>query len=292
MDVDVLLKGLNEPDSENDLDELVKTLHVDAVFRVSGDSIATPLPASIGPLRTTYLPTGDQRPDFYIAEGSYKQLSSPPSVPPTPALSRTTTATSKGDVTLSSISALTHTKPRFYPVVALGGTFDHLHAGHKILLSMGAWIASEKLIVGVTSHELLTKKPNAHLLEPLDVRMENVRQFLHRFKKGVEPYIVELKDVYGPTGYDPNIQALVVSRETVPGAKQIADHRKAHNLPPLDLYVIDVISATSHNLDHDDVNWLKDAKLSSTFIRAWIAEQQANSASTENGIVSSKTENN
>ena len=40
--------------------------------------------------------------------------------------------------------------PPLYPVVALGGTFDHLHAGHKILLSMGAWIAQEKLIVGIT----------------------------------------------------------------------------------------------------------------------------------------------
>ena len=40
--------------------------------------------------------------------------------------------------------------PPLYPVVALGGTFDHLHAGHKILLSMGAWIAKEKLIIGVT----------------------------------------------------------------------------------------------------------------------------------------------
>lgn len=40
--------------------------------------------------------------------------------------------------------------PALYPVVALGGTFDHLHAGHKILLSMGAWIARRKLIVGIT----------------------------------------------------------------------------------------------------------------------------------------------
>ena len=40
--------------------------------------------------------------------------------------------------------------PMFYPVVALGGTFDHLHAGHKILLSLAAWIARDKLIVGVT----------------------------------------------------------------------------------------------------------------------------------------------
>jgi len=40
-------------------------------------------------------------------------------------------------------------RPR-YGIAAMGGTFDHLHAGHKILLSMAAWIAEEKLIVGVT----------------------------------------------------------------------------------------------------------------------------------------------
>ena len=40
--------------------------------------------------------------------------------------------------------------PLLFPVVASGGTFDHLHAGHKILLSMAAWIARDKLIVGVT----------------------------------------------------------------------------------------------------------------------------------------------
>ena len=37
-----------------------------------------------------------------------------------------------------------------YPVVALGGTFDHLHSGHKILLTMAASITSRELIVGVT----------------------------------------------------------------------------------------------------------------------------------------------
>lgn len=36
MDVDVLLKGLNEPDSESDIDTLITELQVDAVFRVSG----------------------------------------------------------------------------------------------------------------------------------------------------------------------------------------------------------------------------------------------------------------
>lgn len=44
--------------------------------------------------------------------------------------------------------------PPLFRVAALGGTFDHLHAGHKILLSMGAWVAREKLIVGITGARL------------------------------------------------------------------------------------------------------------------------------------------
>lgn len=47
-----------------------------------------------------------------------------------------------------------HTLPSDYPVTALGGTFDHLHAGHKILLSMAAYITSHKLIVGITGTDL------------------------------------------------------------------------------------------------------------------------------------------
>ncbi|KAF6763827.1 hypothetical protein DFP72DRAFT_873522 [Ephemerocybe angulata] len=281
-------KGRVLMDIDNDLDELVKDLNVEVVFRVSGDSIATPLPASIGAKRTAYLHAGGNIPDLAIAEGSYSSVLTPlapqtPFTPQTPSLSRSTTSSNiRHDVTdasfasISSLLTQTQTqKPKMYPVVALGGTFDHLHAGHKILLSMGAWIASEKLIVGVTSSSILSKKPNAELVEPLEVRMENVRKFLGRFKKGIEYYLTELTDVYGPTGYDPNVQALVVSRETISGAKEIAAHRASHNLPPLDLYVIDVISSTNHNLDHEDVGWLKDMKLSSTFIRSWIAERDA-----------------
>lgn len=37
-----------------------------------------------------------------------------------------------------------------YKYVAVGGTFDHLHAGHKILLAMSAWISEENVVCGVT----------------------------------------------------------------------------------------------------------------------------------------------
>jgi len=38
----------------------------------------------------------------------------------------------------------------FYPTIALGGTFDHLHNGHKILLTISAWLAAKKVICGVS----------------------------------------------------------------------------------------------------------------------------------------------
>ncbi|KAH8827021.1 hypothetical protein DL96DRAFT_1669731 [Flagelloscypha sp. PMI_526] len=161
-------------------------------------------------------------------------------------------------------------KPSTFPVVALGGTFDHLHAGHKILLSMGAWITETKLIVGLTDDALLVNKSNKHILESLSQRTSRIYSFLTMFKPSIQPDIVPISDVYGPTGWDPNVQGLVVSKETLSGAKAIATHRQKHNLPALETFVIDVISATSESLDHANVEELKEAKMSSTYIREWI----------------------
>ncbi|KAF9014089.1 Nucleotidylyl transferase [Cyathus striatus] len=225
MDVDVLLKGLNE-----DLDDRLG-VGMDLVYRVSGDCCPVPLPKSAIHLRQSYLPAGELHPDL-----------NPP-------------------------------QPGSYPVVALGGTFDHLHAGHKILLSMAAWITSEKMIVGMTDDALLQNKSNKHVLEKLPVRTARVRGFLEFFKPGITYDIVPINDVYGPTGWDPNIQALVVSKETLSGAAAIAEHRAKNSLPPLQTFIIDVISSTDANLDHEDAEWLKSAKLSSTFIRQWIVDR-------------------
>ena len=138
--------------------------------------------------------------------------------------------------TIPGSPTLPGSDPSTYPVVALGGTFDHLHAGHKILLSMAAWIADEKVIVGVTGpfsvrHEetvqlsgcaddaLLTKKDNRDVLESLPERIQGVRRFMELFKPSLVYEIVPINDVYGPTATDPNIQALVVSKETASGGK-------------------------------------------------------------------------
>ncbi|KAI0093967.1 hypothetical protein BDY19DRAFT_288957 [Irpex rosettiformis] len=165
--------------------------------------------------------------------------------------------------------------PLLFPVVASGGTFDHLHAGHKILLSMAAWIARDKLIVGVTDDSLLVNKANKHVLQPLSDRISITRTFLELFKPELEYYIVPITDVAGPTGWDPDVQALVVSKETLGGAAAIKKIREEKGFAPLKTFVIDVISHTEASVDSEDAEALRKTKMSSTFIREWIVKQKS-----------------
>jgi len=98
-----------------------------------------------------------------------------------------------------------------------------------------------------------------------------VQRFCRLFRPAVQCEVVSIVDVAGPTGWDAEIKALVVSKETIAGADAIAKIRKEKSLPPLAVHVIDVISADSHDVLDED---LKNTKLSSTQIRKWLAEQK------------------
>lgn len=47
---------------------------------------------------------------------------------------------------------------KIYPNVVLGGTFDRLHVGHKILLTEAVVRCGRKLTVGVTDHSMIHGK--------------------------------------------------------------------------------------------------------------------------------------
>lgn len=73
--------------------------------------------------------------------------------------------------------------------IAVGGTFDHLHIGHKLLLTATALLAEPKgsrwnlsqamfLTIGISGDDLLTKKRFAEELENWDTRQQKVADFL------------------------------------------------------------------------------------------------------------------
>ncbi|QLL30223.1 hypothetical protein HG536_0A00400 [Torulaspora globosa] len=151
-----------------------------------------------------------------------------------------------------------------YKVSALGGTFDHIHDGHKILLTVAAFLTSERLIVGVTDEELLVKKKYREYLESFDKRAKNVQQFLHLLKPNLDTQIVPIKDVCGPTGTVPEIECLVVSRETVAGGEFVNKTRLAKGLSKLDISVVNVLGGNEQD------GWKE--KLSSTELRKMLMQ--------------------
>lgn len=79
------------------------------------------------------------------------------------------------------------TKTSAHQVVAVGGTFDHLHAGHKLLLTATALLLqpdsvsskqNRRLIVGITGDELLKNKKYAEYLGTWEQRQDSVVSFL------------------------------------------------------------------------------------------------------------------
>ena len=58
-----------------------------------------------------------------------------------------------------------------YEIACIGGTFDHMHLGHRLLLSQACLVTKTTLHVGVTSDALLTKKAYGQYIESYESRV-------------------------------------------------------------------------------------------------------------------------
>nr|CAG4648006.1 EOG090X0864 [Moina brachiata] len=131
-----------------------------------------------------------------------------------------------------------------YQHVVMGGTFDRLHAGHKILLSAAVLRTEKSLTIGVTDGEMIHTKKLWELIEPCETRIQKLREFLVDIEPRLEYRIVPIRDPYGPTAYDPDLQLIVVSEETLVGGLKVNELRKQKGLSILDVHPISLIDDT------------------------------------------------
>ena len=126
--------------------------------------------------------------------------------------------------------------------VALGGTFDPIHPGHKLLLKT-AFQVSSHVVIGLTTEALLKHKKFRHLIHTYEDREKNLSEFLqNHLKISTEQFsIVPLIDPYGPTISDPRIQALICSQETYVTGQKINKIREKHKISPLILVVVPLL---------------------------------------------------
>lgn len=127
-----------------------------------------------------------------------------------------------------------------YGKVAVGGTFDKFHDGHKKLLST-AFDIGDKIEIGVTSDEFGGLKGD---IDSCEVRMKNLKSF---FSDKTNFVVVPLNDPYGTTIFDADFEAIVVSEETEPTAVKINEIRVSKDMKPIDIVVVSFVLAYDGN---------------------------------------------
>ena len=127
-------------------------------------------------------------------------------------------------------------------LVAVGGTFDEFHKGHRALL-LKAFEVGEHVLVGVSADNLVQRMLKPHKVATYDVRVEELKGFLRRQGLLERTTIVPLHDSYGVTLTSERLEGLVVSRETENRAAEINEKRKAKGLRSLEIFVIEMVPA-------------------------------------------------
>jgi pantetheine-phosphate adenylyltransferase len=129
--------------------------------------------------------------------------------------------------------------------VAVGGTFDELHKGHRSLLAK-AFEMSERVFIGVCTDDFVKRLNKGHITASYEDRLAELRAYLS--VQGVldRAKIVPLNDPYGITLSKGCVEALVVSKETEPIALNINEKRKDLGFTPLQIVVIDMVPSENH----------------------------------------------
>ena len=129
-----------------------------------------------------------------------------------------------------------------YKYVGLGGSFDHLHEGHKELLKC-AFKIGEKVGIALTTNELHSGKTDQEFIESFEIRKRNLKKFIIEIlRKEVHQFeIMPLNDPFGIAITDKSLQAHVSSMETYEVAFKINQIRLERGLKPLTIIIIPLV---------------------------------------------------
>jgi len=130
--------------------------------------------------------------------------------------------------------------------VAVGGTFDELHRGHKALLDM-AFEVGDIVVIGLSSDTFVLKMGKPHKTASYDERRKELQNFLTDSNLTRRAEIVTLDDPFGSTMTSEGLEALVVSKETLKTAEKINEERQKTGLSPLKLVIVNMVPAENNS---------------------------------------------
>ena len=130
-----------------------------------------------------------------------------------------------------------------FHLVATGGTFDEMHAGHLALLSK-AFELAKSVIIGVASDEFAIKrKGKNNINHRYEERVTNLRNAIRENFGEVTYQISKLDNDYGPVILSEDVDALVASTETAKKGDEINRIRRTKGLAPIAVITVDLVRA-------------------------------------------------
>lgn len=127
--------------------------------------------------------------------------------------------------------------------VAVGGTFDPLHDGHKALLAKAFEIGDE-VVIGLTSDEMV--KGKIVPLKDYEIRKQNLCEYVESTYSAastrIRTRIIKLHDSFGPT-ISQDFDYLVVSPETITNAGKINEIRREKGMQAIKVVLVDFVLA-------------------------------------------------
>ena len=132
-----------------------------------------------------------------------------------------------------------------FNLVALGGTFDIIHAGHLALLEKG-FLISNKVIIGLTSDEFANQN-SKNLINDFEKRRAKLESEINEKFPTSEFEISKLDNDFGPAVIEGDVEALVVSDETKSKGDLLNQLRKENDLSPVQIIIVPMILAKDGN---------------------------------------------
>ncbi len=128
-----------------------------------------------------------------------------------------------------------------FAVVATGGTFDEIHAGHVALLAK-AFQSGRKVIIGVSSDEF-AKKRGKRLNHDFEKRIDNLKKMIRKEFGNPSYEIARLDGDFGPAVTTGDVGALVASSETQVKGKLLNEMRAKKGLKPVKVIEVELVKA-------------------------------------------------